>query len=76
MGPGPHSSFPVSTGQVASIPYESSGEIDQTNLGPPEPIKINHATWAVVGNNRNLSTVKGRENQSWAMWRFEGSGGR
>ena len=37
---------------------------------------MNHATWAVADNDRNLPTVKGRKTQSYALWNFEGSGGR
>ena len=37
---------------------------------------MNHATWAVLDNDRNLPTVEGRRNQSCALWNFEGNGGR
>ena len=44
--------------------------------GPPKPIETNHATWAVADNDRNLPTVQGRKNQSWALWNFADDGGR
>lgn len=37
---------------------------------------MNHGTFAVADNDRNLPTVKGRKNQNYALWNFPGSGGR
>ena len=65
-----------STGEPPLVCCGRSGATDKMNTGPPKPIQTNHATWAVVDNDRNLPTVEGRKNQSWALWNFEGSGGR
>ncbi|KAF2176481.1 acetyl-CoA synthetase-like protein [Zopfia rhizophila CBS 207.26] len=40
------------------------------STGPPRPIQMNHATFAVGDNDRNLPTVPGRVNQNWALWDF------
>ena len=37
---------------------------------------MNHAALAVADNDRNLPMVPGRKNQSYALWNFDGSGGR
>ena len=37
---------------------------------------MNHGTFAVADNDRNLLTVEGRKNQNYALWNFSGSGGR
>lgn len=49
---------------------------DTTSSGPPKPVITNHGTYAIVDNDRKLPIVKGRKNQSWALFDFEGSGGR
>ena len=49
---------------------------DTPDLGLPKPIISNHATWAVIDNDRNLPPVKGRRNQNYALWNFPGDGGR
>ncbi|KAF2650089.1 acetyl-CoA synthetase-like protein [Lophiostoma macrostomum CBS 122681] len=38
------------------------------STGPPRPIYMNHATFAVGDNDRNLPTVPGRVNQNWSLW--------
>lgn len=40
------------------------------STGPPRPIYMNHATFAVGDNDRNLPTVPGRVNQNWSLWDF------
>lgn len=40
------------------------------STGPPRPIIMNHNTFAVGDNDRNLSTVPGRINQNWSLWDF------
>lgn len=40
------------------------------STGPPKPIVMNHATFAVGDNDRNLPTVPGRVNQNWSLWDF------
>jgi thioester reductase-like protein len=40
------------------------------STGPPRPIEMNQATFAVGDNDRNLSTVSGRVNQNWSLWDF------
>ena len=35
-----------------------------------------HATWAVADNDRNLPQIEGRKTQSYALWNFDGEGGR
>lgn len=40
------------------------------STGPPKPIIMNHATFAVGDNDRNLPTVHGRVNQNWSLWDF------
>ncbi|PVH91878.1 NRPS-like enzyme [Periconia macrospinosa] len=42
------------------------------STGPPRPIYMNHATFAVGDNDRNLPTVPGRVNQNWSLWEFPG----
>ncbi|MCJ1280743.1 hypothetical protein MMC26_000060 [Xylographa opegraphella] len=46
------------------------------STGLPKPIISNHATWAVIDNDRNLPPVPGRINQNYALWNFSGDGGR
>ena len=45
-------------------------------LGPPKPVVMNHATWAVVDNDRNFATVEGRRNQNFALFDFPEHNGR
>ena len=71
----PSSSFTHLALQV-KLERETGRGADLTNLGPPKPIHMNHAAIAVADNDRNLPTVKGRKSQSYALWNFEGSGGR
>lgn len=40
------------------------------STGPPKPIVMNHATFAIGDNDRNLPTVPGRVNQNWSLWDF------
>ncbi|KAF2683122.1 acetyl-CoA synthetase-like protein [Lentithecium fluviatile CBS 122367] len=40
------------------------------STGPPRPIQMNHGTFAVGDNDRNLPTVPGRVNQNWSLWVF------
>ncbi|KAK7743323.1 putative NRPS-like protein biosynthetic cluster [Diatrype stigma] len=40
------------------------------STGNPKPIHMNHATFAVGDNDRNLPSVPGRVNQNWALWDF------
>jgi acyl-coenzyme A synthetase/AMP-(fatty) acid ligase len=40
------------------------------STGPPKPIQMNHATFAVGDHDRLLPGVPGRVNQNWAMWDF------
>ncbi|PSN61885.1 acetyl-CoA synthetase-like protein [Corynespora cassiicola Philippines] len=40
------------------------------STGPPRPIVMNHNTFAVGDNDRNLPTVPGRVNQNWSLWDF------
>lgn len=40
------------------------------STGPPKPIVMNHATFAVGDNDRNLPTIPGRVNQNWSLWDF------
>src|SRR4051812_12933818 len=40
------------------------------STGAPRPIQMNHATFAVGDNDRNLPTVQGRLNQNWSLWDF------
>ncbi|KAI1505473.1 acetyl-CoA synthetase-like protein [Biscogniauxia marginata] len=40
------------------------------STGPPKPIHMNHATFAVGDNDRNLLSVPGKVNQNWALWDF------
>jgi acyl-coenzyme A synthetase/AMP-(fatty) acid ligase len=40
------------------------------STGAPRPIEMNHATFAVGDNDRNLPTVEGRVNQNWSLWDF------
>lgn len=40
------------------------------STGPPKPIVMNHATFAVGDNDRNLPRVPGRVNQNWSLWDF------
>ncbi|KAJ4394813.1 hypothetical protein N0V93_004033 [Gnomoniopsis smithogilvyi] len=40
------------------------------STGPPKPIVMNHATFAVGDNDRNLPTIPGRVNQNWSLWNF------
>ena len=46
-----------------------------TALGPPKPVVTNHATWAILDNDRNLPTVNGRKNQNFALFNFSRDGG-
>jgi len=48
---------------------------DLTATGAPKPIVMNHATFAVIDNDRNLPTVSGRRNQNFSLWNFGESGG-
>ncbi|KAI4249038.1 MAG: hypothetical protein LQ352_005745 [Teloschistes flavicans] len=45
------------------------------STGVPKPITMNHATYAVVDNDRNLDTVQGRKNQNFSLWNFGKDGG-
>lgn len=40
------------------------------STGPPKPIVMNHATFAVGDNDRNLPRIPGRTNQNWSLWDF------
>ncbi|KAF2113570.1 hypothetical protein BDV96DRAFT_601064 [Lophiotrema nucula] len=40
------------------------------STGAPRPIQMNHNTFAVGDNDRNLPTVPGRVNQNWSLWDF------
>ncbi|KAF2012923.1 acetyl-CoA synthetase-like protein [Aaosphaeria arxii CBS 175.79] len=40
------------------------------STGPPRPIYMNHNTFAVGDNDRNLPIVPGRVNQNWSLWDF------
>lgn len=40
------------------------------STGPPKPIVMNHATFAVGDNDRNLPTIPGRLNQNCSLWDF------
>jgi thioester reductase-like protein len=40
------------------------------STGAPRPIVMNHNTFAVGDNDRNLPTVPGRVNQNWSLWDF------
>ncbi|KAF1949507.1 putative NRPS-like enzyme [Byssothecium circinans] len=40
------------------------------STGAPRPIQMNHGTFAVGDNDRNLPTVPGRVNQNWSLWDF------
>ncbi|KAL1852805.1 putative NRPS-like protein biosynthetic cluster [Diaporthe australafricana] len=40
------------------------------STGAPKPIVMNHATYAVGDNDRNLPTIPGRVNQNWSLWDF------
>ncbi|ROV98462.1 hypothetical protein VPNG_08540 [Cytospora leucostoma] len=40
------------------------------STGPPKPIVMNHATFAVGDNDRNLPSTPGRVNQNWSLWDF------
>ena len=48
---------------------------DLTAKGAPRPIVMNHATFAVIDNDRNLPTVSGRRNQNFSLWDFGEGGG-
>ncbi len=48
---------------------------DLTVTGAPKPIVMNHATFAVIDNDRNLPTVSGRRNQNFSLWNFGEGGG-
>lgn len=37
---------------------------------------MNHGTFAAIDNDRNLPTVDGRKNQTFALFNFAGSDGR
>lgn len=37
------------------------------STGAPKPIVMNHATYAVGDNDRNLPTIPGRVNQNWSL---------
>ncbi|KAI9879042.1 MAG: hypothetical protein M1830_009784 [Pleopsidium flavum] len=73
-------------GHTKHYPYEEAFEDVRWNpilvlhssgsTGPPKPIPMNHGTFAVADNDRNLPIVKGRKNQNYALWNFPGSGGR
>lgn len=41
-----------------------------SSTGPPDPIVMNHATFAVGDNDRNVPTVPGRVNHNWSLWDF------
>ncbi|KAL8734972.1 MAG: hypothetical protein Q9181_002995 [Wetmoreana brouardii] len=45
------------------------------STGIPKPIVMNHATYAVIDNDRNLATVPGRRNQNFSLWNFGDAGG-
>lgn len=36
---------------------------------------MNHATYAVIDNDRNLAKVPGRRNQNFSLWNFGDEGG-
>ncbi|ROV93376.1 hypothetical protein VMCG_08404 [Cytospora schulzeri] len=40
------------------------------STGPPKPIVMNHATFAIGDNDRNLPSIPGRVNQNWSLWDF------
>ncbi|KAL8650254.1 MAG: hypothetical protein Q9226_005223 [Calogaya cf. arnoldii] len=45
------------------------------STGIPKPIVMNHATFAVVDNDRNLAEIPGRRNQNFSLWNFGNEGG-
>ncbi|KAI4241070.1 MAG: hypothetical protein L6R42_011382 [Xanthoria sp. 1 TBL-2021] len=45
------------------------------STGIPKPIVMNHATYAVIDNDRNLDKVPGRRNQNFSLWNFGDEGG-
>ncbi|KAL8788720.1 MAG: hypothetical protein Q9213_001534 [Squamulea squamosa] len=45
------------------------------STGIPKPVVMNHATYAVIDNDRNLATVPGRRNQNFSLWNFGPGGG-
>ena len=65
-----------STGTVFLHQGDFTRNTNTMNIGPPKPVISNHATWAVVDNDRNLRTIKGRRNQNYALFNFPGDGGR
>ncbi|KAI1074574.1 acetyl-CoA synthetase-like protein [Whalleya microplaca] len=40
------------------------------STGAPKPVQMNHATFAVADNDRNLPQVPGRVNQNCSLWDF------
>ena len=70
------SSFILLALQVQPSINRNYPRADMENRGPRKPIETNHATWAVVNNDRNLPTVKGRKNWNHALVNFAGTGGR
>lgn len=66
--------------EAAHYPYEKDYEAvrwdpililhSSGSTGPPKPIIMNHATFAVGDNDRNLPMVPGRVNQNWSLWDF------
>lgn len=50
--------------------------IEPMFAGAPKPIEMNHGTFAVADNDRNLPPVPGRRNQNYSLWEFHGTAGR
>ncbi len=48
---------------------------DLTLTGAPKPVVMNHATFAVIDNDRNLPIISGRRNQNFSLWNFGEGGG-
>lgn len=49
---------------------------DAADSGPPKPIEMNHRTFGVIDNDRNLPTVEGRRIKSFALFNFADGSGR
>ena len=69
---GSGASVDISDGYLARLCITPA---DSNVLGIPKPIVMNHATYAVVDNDRNLATVPGRRNQNFSLWNFGDDGG-
>ena len=63
-----------STGEQAPSPFLQQNGSD-SDTGPPKPITMYHATFAVNDYDRLLPQLPGRKNQNYSMWDFP-SGGR